>query len=297
MGDLLSELVGKDRSSLETKKRIERARNDFGFFCRYYLADYFFTDPAVYQSILYDVANTRALSDGTSNRLKSFINGKYHGLLRPAEKLAGAMFVEPREHGKTVRWSFAYVLWSIITGKTRYALLIGASADAVRENLVNIKLELEENELLVEDFGDQKGKVWRDDRIELQNGSCIQAKGSGASMRGTRFRQWRPDLIVLDDVLKDDAVESPSQRDKISRWLKRVVFNLGKTAFIIWVNTIFHSDDPVSRLMDEVEAGSRKPEAKRQVSRWPTAHLTFPQVHNHIIARCKKISSVLRKFF
>ncbi|MDR0301008.1 MAG: hypothetical protein LBI04_01690, partial [Treponema sp.] len=80
----------------------------------------------------------------------------------------------------------------------------------------------------------------------------------GASMRGTRFRQYRPDLIILDDVLKDDAVDSPSQRDKISRWLKRVVFNLGKSAFIIWVNTIFHSDDPISRLIEEVEAGTLK---------------------------------------
>jgi predicted phage terminase large subunit-like protein len=77
-------------------------------------------------------------------------------------------------------------------------------------------------------------------------------------MRGTRFRQYRPDLIILDDVLKDDAVDSPSQRDKISRWLKRVVFNLGKSAFIIWVNTIFHSDDPISRLIEEVEAGTLK---------------------------------------
>jgi hypothetical protein len=77
-------------------------------------------------------------------------------------------------------------------------------------------------------------------------------------MRGTRFRQYRPDLIILDDVLKDDAVDSPSQRDKISRWLKRVVFNLGKNAFIIWVNTIFHSDDPISRLIGEVEAGTLK---------------------------------------
>jgi predicted phage terminase large subunit-like protein len=258
MGDILSELVGGDRSSLEAKKRVDRARKDFGYFCRRYLSDYFFTDPAEYQSILYDVADTRSLPQATANRLKPFVDSKYHGLLKPAEKLAGAMFVEPREHGKTVRWSFAYVLWSIVTGKTRYALLIGASADAARENLINIKLELEENELLVEDFGDQRGKVWRDDRIELLNGSCIQAKGSGASMRGTRFRQYRPDLIVLDDVLKDDSVESPSQRDKISRWLKRVVFNLGKTAFIIWVNTIFHSDDPISRLLDEVEAGTLK---------------------------------------
>jgi hypothetical protein len=258
MSDFLSELVGNDRSSLEQKKRIDRARKDFGFFCQYYLPDYFFTDPADYQKILYDVADTRSLSEDTSNRLKPFINERYHSLLKPTEKLAGAMFVEPREHGKTVRWSFAYVLWSIVTGKNRYALLIGPSGDAARENLINIKIELEENELLLNDFTDLKGNVWRDDRLELKNDTCIQAKGSGASMRGTRFRQYRPDLILLDDVLKDDAVDSPSQRDKISRWLKRVVFNLGKTAFIIWVNTIFHSDDPISRLIAEVEAGTLK---------------------------------------
>jgi hypothetical protein len=258
MGDLLSELVGNDRSSLEQKKRVDRARKDFGFFCQYYLPDYFFTDPADYQKILYDVADTRSLSEAASNRLKPFIDNRYHSLLKPTERLAGAMFVEPREHGKTVRWSFAYVLWSIVTEKNRYALLIGASGDAARENLINIKIELEENELMLEDFGELKGNVWRDDRVELSNGTCIQAKGSGASMRGTRFRQYRPDLIVLDDVLKDDAVDSPSQRDKISRWLKRVVFNLGKTAFIIWVNTIFHSDDPISRLIAEAEAGTLK---------------------------------------
>jgi hypothetical protein len=266
MDGLLSELVGDDRSSLEKKKRAARARTDFGFFCRYYLADYFFTAPAEYQSILYDVADTRSLSADTANRLKPFIAEKYHSLLRPTEKLSGAMFVEPREHGKTVRWSFAYVLWGVVTGKNRYALLIGASGDAARENLINIKIEIEENDLLLEDFGELKGQVWRDDRIELSNGTCIQAKGSGASMRGTRFRQYRPDLIVLDDVLKDDAVDSPSQRDKISRWLKRVVFNLGKTAFIIWVNTIFHSDDPISRLIEEVEAGTLK--------RWIAARLS-----------------------
>ena len=265
MGEILSELIGGDgtvlekkKQSEEKKKRIQRTKKDFGFFCRYYLSDYFFTDPAEYQSILYDVADTRSLSVNTSNRLKPFINDKYHSLLKPEKNLAGAMFIEPREHGKTVRWSFAYVLWNIVTNKTRYVLLIGASGDPAKENLINIKTEIEENDLILEDFGDLKGQVWRDNRIELANKTCIQAKGAGASMRGTRFRQYRPDLIILDDVLKDDAVESPSLRDKISRWLKRVVFNLGKTAFIIWVNTIFHSDDPISRLIEEVEAGTLK---------------------------------------
>jgi len=262
MSDLISDLIGDERSAVEKSKektkRVQRARTDFGYFCNYYLSNYFFEDPAEYQQILYDVANTKSLKYDTVDSLKPFIEERYHKLLKPHSSLAGAMFCEPREHGKTVRWSFAYVLWNALTGKNRYTLLIGASADAARENLINIKSELEENEFILEDFGFLKGDVWRDDRIELKNGTCIQAKGSGASMRGTRFRQYRPDLIVLDDILKDDAVDSPSQRDKISRWLKRVVFNLGQTAFIIWVNTIFHSDDPISRLIEEVEAGTLK---------------------------------------
>jgi len=266
MSDLISELVGDERSDVEKskaqRKRIERAKNDYEFFCNYYLSNYFFTDPAAYQRILYDIANTKKLTEETKNSLKPFINERYHKLLKPTENLAGAMFCEPREHGKTVRWSFAYVLWSALTEKNHYTLLVGASGSAASENLINIKLELEENELILEDFGDVIGDIWRDDKIVIKLGpkkeACIQSKGSGSSMRGTRFRQHRPDLIILDDVLKDDAVDSPSQRDKISRWLKRVVFNLGKNAFIIWVNTIFHSDDPISRLMAEVEAGTLK---------------------------------------
>jgi hypothetical protein len=111
---------------------IIHAIRDFGFFCQYYLSDYFFTDAAEYQKILYNVADTRSLTKETAKSLKPFVNGRYHSLLKPIENLAGAMFIEPREHGKTVRWSFAYVLWSVLSGKTNYALLIGASGDAAR---------------------------------------------------------------------------------------------------------------------------------------------------------------------
>lgn len=256
--NLLEELIDNSEGIKEKRNRIQRSHKDFGFFCKTYLYDYFFTDPAEYQQVLYDVADNQAVSKDTAKKIKTFINEKYKNLVKPTEQLAGAMFIEPREHGKTVRWSFAYALWCALTSKRKYILLIGASADAAKENLINIKRELEENEDLFNDFGELQGQVWRDDRIELTNGTCLQAKGAGASMRGTRYKQYRPDLIILDDVLKDDAVESPSQRDKIYRWLKRVVFNLGKTAFIIWVNTVFHSDDPISRLMHEVEENTLK---------------------------------------
>ena len=261
MSRIVDSLVGgaqEVQAERERNRRIEQAGRDFGYFCRTYLADYFYTDPAEYQRILYEVADTRSLSRELVTRLKPFVREKYWPLLKSSEHLAGAMFIEPREHGKTVRWSFAYPLWQVLTSKSRYVLLIGASQTAAQENLINIRTELEENDLLLEDFGDLRGDRWSDARLELKNGTCIQAKGSGASMRGTRFRQYRPDLIILDDILKDDAVESPTTRSKIHRWLKRVVFNLGKTAFIVWVNTIFHSDDPASRLLRELEEGTLK---------------------------------------
>lgn len=93
------------------------------------------------------------MSGDTAGKLKNFVAEKYQPMLIPTEKLAGAMFVEPREHGKTVRWSFAYVLWRVLTGRAKYVLLIGASGDSARENLINIKTELEDNELIIEDFG------------------------------------------------------------------------------------------------------------------------------------------------
>jgi hypothetical protein len=279
---ILQEIVG-DPAAAEASKagreRIQRAKRDFGFFCQTYLSDYFFTPPAEYQRILHEVADTRSLTARTAEALRAFVLPKYQDLLKPSKRLDGALFVEPREHGKTVRWCFAYTLWRVLSGKTRYALIIGATGTAASENLINIRIELEENEKLIEDFGDQKGERWSDTRIELALGACIQSKGAGMSMRGTRFRQYRPDIIILDDLLKDDAVESPTTRAKIHRWLKRVVFNLGKTAFLVWVNTIFHSDDPVSRVLAEISDGTLPDWAAVRLSCWrPNGDPLWPEM-------------------
>lgn len=255
---ILSELAGNDTSAIERTGRVEKAKGDFGFFCRYYLGHYFSSDAASYQKILYDVANSQALENDTAEKIRPFVSEKYRELVKPTDHLEGAMFIEPREHGKTVRWSFAYPLWRVLTGRSRYILLVGATDTAAKENLYNIRSELENNELLIADWGNLKGGVWKDSRIELSNGSCIQSKGAGSSMRGTRYMQYRPDLIILDDLLKDEDAESYTVRDKIYRWLKKVVFNLGKASFIVWVNTIFHNDDPISRLCAEVASGQLK---------------------------------------
>jgi len=140
--------------------------------------------------------------------------------------------------------------------KYHFTLLIGASATAAEENLENIITEIEENELILSDFGDLKGDTWKNDKIELSNGTCIMARGAGASMRGVRYREHRPDLVIMDDILKDEAAESKTLRDKLFRWCKRVVLPLGRNIFLVWINTIFHDDDLVVRLLKEIEDGN-----------------------------------------
>ena len=257
--DIQESIRQKDAEEIEKKKSFERkkqAENDFGFFCKTYLPHYFTSPFAEYQNILTDIESEGKLSKVNCERLKPLIKTEYHKFFKPVSKLKGIVDVEPREHGKTVRQSFAKVLWRVLFKKNKFVLLIGSSKEAADENLLNIRTEIEENDLILFDFGELKGQVWSNSKIELSNGTCIMAKGAGSSMRGVRFREHRPDLIVLDDILKDDAAESPTQRDKIDRWFRRVVIPLGRNAFFVFVNTIFHSDDIVCRLLKAIEKES-----------------------------------------
>ncbi len=251
----LKKALEKVDINIDTKKseRLKKAKEDFWFFCYYYLPHYFNTKPAEYHKILVDIINKEKVSKEHINQLKTYVNPKYHDLLKPIDKLEAVVDVEPREHAKSTRMSLAYPLWRVLTGKSKFILLISASQEMANLFLENIKAEIEENERILEDFGELKGDKWKTDFIVLKNDTAIVSKGAGSSMRGIRYKENRPDLIIADDIMKDDLVNSPTQRDKLDRWFRRVVMALGKDAFIVVVNTIFHNDDLPSRLLNEIE--------------------------------------------
>ncbi len=257
MKDILNELTSDVALSSKSKKRVERARNDFKFFCETYLNHYFLDEPAEYQEEIYKIISSGKVEQSNIDIFSKYMKDKYKNLLKvgPVRGIADA---EPREHGKSVRMSFAFPLWCILFEKKKMIILIGASSDMAEDNLSNIKTEIEENEEFLEDFGELKGSVWSAKKIVLKNGCCIIAKGSGAHMRGVKNKQHRPDLVICDDILKDDAAESPTQRNKIFRWVKRVVFPLGKNVFIVFINTIFHNDDLICRLLKEISENKLK---------------------------------------
>ncbi|WP_252714640.1 hypothetical protein [Treponema phagedenis] len=42
-----------------------------------------------------------------------------------------------------------------------------------------------------------EGSIWKSDFLSFKNGTAIKSFGAGAAVRGVKFRQYRPDLIIL----------------------------------------------------------------------------------------------------
>jgi len=242
----------------EKEARIRRATADFAFFCQYYLKEAFPIPFAAYQKIIIDIINKQAITKAHLRSLKKFIKKDRHIYLRASQRLEGILDIEPRDHGKTTRMSQALPLWLALTRASVFPVVVGASREAATNFIDSIKLELENNDRILEDFGDLKGHTWKKNKITLKNGNAIAAVGASEAIRGIKDKYRRPTHIICDDLLKDKDVESRSLRETLYRWFKRVIMNLGKGALIIVVNTIMHPDDLPSRLLEEIKDGKLK---------------------------------------
>lgn len=97
----------------------------------------------------------------------------------------------------------------------RNVVVTGVSESRAKERLQAIKFEIENNEILLDIFGDQVGDTWSETKIVLKNGACIQAIGRDQSMRGTKHLDARPEFLLMDDIEDKVSCASPEARDKL----------------------------------------------------------------------------------
>ena len=156
-------------------------------------------------------------------------------------------------------------------------LVLGDSIDRAVERLEVITYELEYNERIHLLFGQQKGSVWQARKIILANGVCIQAVGSGMSLRGIKHRSWRPDCVLVDDVEGDENVSTPDQRAKTRKWFTGVVLPaLTPTAHIRIMATPLDAESLPLQLrkspdwrVTEIPIKFIDPDTGQWVSSWP----------------------------
>lgn len=160
------------------------------------------------------------------------------------DKFSQHFFVRaaPRGFGKSRIISVVLPLWCICYQYRHNIVLIADTSPQSAEYIATIKDEIESNELLIRDFGHLKSEgKWTELEIETGNNCHVSAKSSGKAIRGMNWHNYRPDLVVMDDLESDEQVNTEEQREKLRTWFTKVVLPLGNeyTSFL-YVGSILH---------------------------------------------------------
>lgn len=202
----------------------------------------------------------------------------------------GGMFAlaMPRGWGKTTLCQWG-MLWAILYAKRRFGVYIAATDEMAAMKLDEIKIELESNDLLGQDFpevcypirciegitqrargqtsrGTRTRITWLDTRIALPtiegskcSGSVIAARGiTSKGLRGLKVTTadgdvLRPDIAIPDDPQDDESARSPSQVNKRLRIINGTVLRLAgpKKKISCFVPcTVIQADDLADQLLD-----------------------------------------------
>ncbi|MHB8660758.1 MAG: hypothetical protein ACYC75_02370 [Minisyncoccota bacterium] len=162
-----------------------------------------------------------------------------------------------RGSGKSTVMNLSCVLWSILgTPQKKFVVIVSKTQSQAKNHLQNIRDELQRNELLKQDLGpfESDDTNWGMSSLVLPlMGARITAASREQSMRGIRFGQHRPDLIIVDDVEDFASVESKADRDATYEWLMNEVIPVGsnKTKVIVLGN-LLHEDSLLMRLWKDI---------------------------------------------
>jgi len=155
----------------------------------------------------------------------------------------------PRGSAKTTWLTLLHVLHIALSGRESYILIIGATNEDAKGFINALRMELDQNAQLLEDYPFLMRKhskeahfEWSKNRLHLPNGVMIEGRGA-VGLRGRKHGQARPSLVIIDDPSNDDHKTSEIKRIKLSKWFKSTLLKIGtrKTNFL-FAGTAIHRE-------------------------------------------------------
>jgi predicted phage terminase large subunit-like protein len=220
LGRLFREVSAfEDTSEAAKAARRERGQQDIFWFYRTYLPHYFNQPEAPFHHELIEMVDQRP---------------------GPEEVLTPVALAAPREFAKTTVLSFGYVLHQIYF-KLRHFIIIGSDTEDLASDLTGyLYLEMLYNERLKCDFGEMVRENWGVDDFVTLNDIRLKARGRGQRLVGRKHKQWRPDLIILDDMENDVNSRNPDQVRKLTDWVLNAVYpSIDSRGSLLWIGTIW----------------------------------------------------------
>jgi len=146
-------------------------------------------------------------------------------------------------------------------------MILSDTEDQAKQFLYDIKVELTENQELINQF--KIHRILKDDGKQLivmmgDQGYVFRvfAKGSGQPLRGSKWRGKRPDLVVADDMENDELVANEDRREKLKKWMLGALLPLlSRDGHIRLVGTILHFDSFLESTLKSPHWSSKRYEA------------------------------------
>ncbi len=163
-----------------------------------------------------------------------------------------------RGSGKSTVITTAYPIWAIL-GKQqkKFVVIFCQTQTQAKQHMMNLRRELEDNDLLKKDLGpfQEDNDEWGSHSLVFSNTDArITVASTEQSIRGLRHHEYRPDLIICDDVEDMTSTKTREGRNKTYQWLKGEVIPAGdKNTRLIVVGNLLHEDSLLMRLKDESE--------------------------------------------
>lgn len=127
--------------------------------------------------------------------------------------------VLPRGTGKSAFGTLGPTIWSACYKHKTYVLICSDIGSTAEKFIKDIKDNVIENQYIEMAFGtmlDDRNKDYKCNatQLEFTNNTFIEAISSTSPMRGRKYKNVRPDLIILDDYQSEDDCRTEEAREK-----------------------------------------------------------------------------------
>lgn len=187
--------VDLTESATDRLNRIKKAKQDVGFMVKTYFPHYATVESADFHL---DFAN----------RVKE--DPLFKGYAEWGRGLAKSVWID-----------VIIPTWLWMNNETHYFCIVSDTFDRACDLLEDLRAEFEGNELLLHDFGAQKGPIWERGNFCTTSGFMAKAFGVKQKVRGLRKGSRRPDLWSIDDLETPQSIKNQKMQDDYVKWIER----------------------------------------------------------------------------
>ncbi len=169
----------------------------------------------------------------------------------------------PRGIGKTSIVGLGLAAHKILFDESRYLTYVSNTHESACEQTENLKRELMSNRMIPKIWGEMKvknpvldesfsKKAWI-----AKGRTFISPRGSGQQIRGKLYRDYRPDLFIIDDLEDPKTIMNEEIRRLRKIWfyadVMKATSRFKNDWQIVYIDTLKHEDSLLQFLMDSAQ--------------------------------------------